>query len=127
MPSCDLKSRRASVLFICLCSGLQLLLEGERAFRNDRPDAQIILRQILELLEQQTVEPWSFTEVETASVAVQRLLRWHNMDWLQVRNIQVLIAAGLGHANAEAGRQGLLSFIFAGMETLLIGLRQGFH
>ncbi|KAK9862726.1 hypothetical protein WJX84_001070 [Apatococcus fuscideae] len=65
-------------------SGLQLVLEEEYDFHiQNRSNAQIVLRHIFELLEHQTVEPWSYTEVEQASSAVQRLLQWDGMDWFQ--------------------------------------------
>ena len=44
----------------------------------------LILRQIFDLLEQQTVEPWSSSEVESAAVSIQRLLKHDSLDWLQV-------------------------------------------
>ena len=66
------------------CRGLHRLLEEHQKGDLRAEDAGIIVRHIFELLEEQTVEPWSSAEVEDAASSVQQLLGWQGMEWLQV-------------------------------------------
>ena len=67
-----------------VCRGLRYLLEEEWMVESRPQPTGLILRQIFDLLEQQTVEPWSSSEVESAAVSIQRLLKHDSLDWLQV-------------------------------------------
>ena len=52
---------------------------------ESRPDpTALILRLIFDLLEQQTVEPWSSHEVEDAAASIHQLLNHRSLEWLQV-------------------------------------------
>ena len=73
-----------SLTFSLLCRGLEILVKEEWLVES-KPDATgLILRQIFDLLGEQTVEPWSSDEVEEAAASIQHLLKYRSLEWLKV-------------------------------------------